>query len=108
FCIEESGVVAALPFRQSGNNATLFDAKLTVGNSPEERTMPNKEDLDGITAAVKEARRQSDWVVVTIHAHEGAYGSLDIPTQFLVRFARACIDAGADVFYAHGPHVTRS
>src|SRR6187402_189145 len=30
-----------------------------------------------------------------------------VPAQFLVTFARAMVDAGADVFAGHGPHVLR-
>jgi hypothetical protein len=44
---------------------------------------------------------------VTIHAHEGIPGNRAVPAQFLVTFARAMIDAGADLFVGHGPHVLR-
>ena len=30
-----------------------------------------------------------------------------MPAQFLVTFARAMVDAGADLFVGHGPHVLR-
>jgi poly-gamma-glutamate synthesis protein (capsule biosynthesis protein) len=43
---------------------------------------------------------------VTIHAHEGN-GDRSVPAKFLITFARAMIDAGADVFVGHGPHVLR-
>ena len=32
----------------------------------------------------------------------------DEPPEFLQTFARACIDAGADAFLGHGPHITRA
>lgn len=68
---------------------------------------PDPRDLKGITAAIKESRGMADYVLVSIHAHEGAPGDREVPAQFLVDFAHAAIDAGADVFVGHGPHVLR-
>lgn len=96
-----------LRYRGDANQATFFGEKLVVGTTPGERTRPLKEDLDELVREVREAKRQADWVVVTIHTHEGKDGALDVPADFLVTFARACIDAGADVFSGHGPHVLR-
>jgi len=45
-------------------------------------------------------------VIVSIHAHDQA-GNIDVPADFLRPFAHAAIDAGADVFVGHGPHVLR-
>ncbi|MFL6193278.1 MAG: CapA family protein [Thermoanaerobaculia bacterium] len=63
-------------------------------------------DLDRVTEAVKIARNNSRLVVASIHAHE-ARQKLERPDPFLEPFARACIDAGADAFFAAGPHVIR-
>jgi poly-gamma-glutamate synthesis protein (capsule biosynthesis protein) len=51
----------------------------------------------------------ADYVVVSIHSHEGAPGanSLQEPAQFVREFAHAAIDAGADVFVGHGNHALR-
>src|SRR5215469_16765806 len=78
-----------------------------AGAAPAIHTAPNPRDLEGIVASVREARRQADWVIVSIHAHEGQPGKREIPAEFLVTFAHAMIDAGADVFVGHGPHVLR-
>lgn len=43
---------------------------------------------------------------MTVHSHEGDRNRL-VPAQFLVTFAHAAIDAGADVLVGHGPHVLR-
>jgi poly-gamma-glutamate synthesis protein (capsule biosynthesis protein) len=73
----------------------------------------NKLDFEGNIKAVKDARRLSDWVVFSLHNHISA---VKVPEGFKTRevvaepiegFARACIDSGADVFIAHGPHVLR-
>lgn len=71
------------------------------------RTRVNKIDADGNLAAIRDARRQADWVVVSIHSHEMNGGALEEPAEFLTSFARECIDAGADIVIGHGPHVLR-
>ncbi|MBM3811182.1 MAG: CapA family protein [Acidimicrobiia bacterium] len=79
-----------------------------AGDTPGIRRELYQPDLNAITASIKEARRQADWVVVSIHAHEGAPRNREEPADFLIEFARASIDAGADLFVGHGPHVLRA
>ena len=76
------------------------------------RTAVNKRDAEENLQAVKEARRMSDWVVVSLHCHElggaklltAAHRSeIDEMADFVVDFAHRSIDAGADIFVAHGP-----
>lgn len=55
---------------------------------------------------VRNASRLADYTIVTIHAHEGGKDRF-VPAKFLVTFAHAMVDAGADVFVGHGPHVLR-
>jgi poly-gamma-glutamate capsule biosynthesis protein CapA/YwtB (metallophosphatase superfamily) len=66
-------------------------------------TKPDATDLAGITHSIREAKAMSDYVVTSIHAHEGAPGNNAAPAEFLVEFAHAAIDAGSDVFVGHGP-----
>jgi poly-gamma-glutamate synthesis protein (capsule biosynthesis protein) len=84
----------------------FFGRRFVVGDAPGLRTEPVKEDLDEIAAVVRNASRLADLTLVTIHAHEGHVDRL-VPAQFLVTFARAMVDAGADLFVGHGPHVLR-
>ncbi|HSC29907.1 MAG TPA: CapA family protein [Vicinamibacterales bacterium] len=88
------------------SSLNVLGTRVVAGAEPAVRTEPNKEDLEEITAAVRGAARMADYTIVTIHAHEGDRNRL-VPAQFLVTFARATIDAGADVFVGHGPHVLR-
>jgi poly-gamma-glutamate capsule biosynthesis protein CapA/YwtB (metallophosphatase superfamily) len=67
---------------------------------------PLKEDLERLTASVREARRRADFVVVSAHLHWGRHGKSDVPVQ-KKSFAHAAIDAGADLFVGHGPHTLR-
>ncbi len=85
---------------------TFFGRQFVAGAKAEIRTEPDAGDLEEIAAVVRNASRLADYTLVTIHAHEGAQNRA-VPAQFLVTFARAMIDAGADVFAGHGPHVLR-
>lgn len=89
-----------------GDSFTFFGRRFVAGATPGVRTEPNKADLDEIAAVVKSASGLADYTIVTIHAHEGGRDRL-VPADFLVTFARAMVDAGADMFVGHGPHVLR-
>ncbi len=92
---------------QSGDELTLFGGqRFVVGETPDVLTEPNPEDVTEIAAVVSNASRLADYTIVTIHAHERDK-DLFVPAKFLVTFARAMIEAGADVFVGHGPHVLR-
>jgi poly-gamma-glutamate capsule biosynthesis protein CapA/YwtB (metallophosphatase superfamily) len=60
------------------------------------RVSPKAEDLEGNLAAVKEAAASADLAVFSIHAHRQGL--------WLTELAHRTIDAGADVFFAQGPH----
>lgn len=71
------------------------------------KTSPDSKDLDRIIKSIKEAKRQSDEVVVSIHSHEMKGEEKSKPADFLIEFARSCIDAGASAIIGHGPHILR-
>ncbi len=100
-------VATRSPFDDDSGALRFLGARFVAGDRPGVKTEPNADDLKAITASIRDARRQADWVIVSIHAHEGMPGNREIPAEFLVTFARAAIDAGADVFVGHGPHVLR-
>jgi poly-gamma-glutamate synthesis protein (capsule biosynthesis protein) len=88
------------------NALTFFGRRFTAGDKPGLTTVPDKEDQAEIGAVVRSAAGLADYTIVTIHAHEGGRDRL-LPADFLVTFARAMVDAGADMFVGHGPHVLR-
>ena len=55
---------------------------------------------------VKSASSLADIVIVSLHCHESG-ANRAVPADFIPIFARAVVDAGADVFVGHGPHVLR-
>ncbi|HUE87516.1 MAG TPA: CapA family protein [Vicinamibacterales bacterium] len=84
----------------------FFGRRFAAGGEPGVTTVPHQQDLDEIAAVVRSAAGLADYTIVTIHAHEGGRDRL-VPADFLVTFARAMVDAGADLFVGHGPHVLR-
>jgi poly-gamma-glutamate capsule biosynthesis protein CapA/YwtB (metallophosphatase superfamily) len=90
-----------------GTELRFLNARFVQGSTPAIHTEPLAQDVDEIAAVVRNASRLADKVLVTIHAHEGMPGNRSAPAEFLVSFAHAMIDAGADVFAGHGPHVVR-
>ena len=66
-------------------------------------------DREAVLAQVREADAEAEWVVASLHAHQGPGGTRNVPETpaFLETFARECIDAGADAFVGTGPHVLR-
>lgn len=84
----------------------FLEAQFKAGAQMELRTSPRQKDLDEICLWVSEAKMRSDITVVSIHAHEQGT-SKEEPAHFLTVFARAVIDAGADLVVGHGPHLIR-
>ncbi len=78
-----------------------------LDDKTEKHTAPNKKDMERMIANIKEARRQADYVLVSIHSH--TFDGLDTvsPAEYLKIFAHECIDAGADAILGHGPHELR-
>jgi poly-gamma-glutamate synthesis protein (capsule biosynthesis protein) len=94
---------------KAGTNPTLKFGGLTFqpGDAASVHTTPDKSDLDGLVASVRNAHRQAEWVIVSSHTHESGATGEETPPEFLIAAAHAAIDAGADVFVAHGPHILR-
>ena len=78
--------------------------KFVPGDSFSMSTEPVEEDVADICRWIRDAQRQAPWTVVTVHTHERGR-SRSLPPDFLIKFARRCIDEGADVVFGHGPHL---
>jgi hypothetical protein len=85
----------------------LGDLKFKSSNRAQVRTTPNAKDVAAIVRWVEEARGLADLVLVSLHAHEQMPESKELPAEFIGAFARAMIDAGADLVVGHGPHLLR-
>lgn len=90
----------------TGETLNFGGRRYVVGAQPGTRTEPNKEDVEAIARVVRSASSLADIVIVSLHCHESG-ANRSIPADFIPIFARAVVDAGADVFVGHGPHVLR-
>lgn len=85
------------------------DMKFEAADEAGIRYSVDKDDQEAIVEWVREAQRNADWVVATLHAHQGPGGharTAETP-EFVREFGRACVDAGTDAFVVTGPHVLR-
>lgn len=79
------------------------------GDHYEVRLFPNRDDLRELKRQIVVANRKADFVVASLHSHEGSGASFNDQTvsEFHRTAAHNCIDGGADVFLGHGPHTFR-
>jgi poly-gamma-glutamate capsule biosynthesis protein CapA/YwtB (metallophosphatase superfamily) len=90
----------------TGDTLNFGGRRYVAGPKPGTRTEPNKQDVEEIARVVKSASALADIVIVSLHCHESGENR-SLPADFIPIFAKAVIDAGADVFVGHGPHVLR-
>ncbi|NIA70967.1 CapA family protein [Pelagibius litoralis] len=74
------------------------------GEKPGAYSEPDESDLQAMVKGIEAARRQADFVFVSIHHHEHDE-TIEIPSQFVQTFSRKCIDAGAHAVIGHGAHI---
>ncbi|HWP57954.1 MAG TPA: CapA family protein [Candidatus Acidoferrales bacterium] len=88
--------------------------RYVLGKTFDIRTECNRGDVEENLRQIREARRQADFVIMSLHNQEmigrswlTATRRVDVDQQpeFVVEFARQAIDAGADIFACHGPHM---
>lgn len=74
------------------------------------RERVNQNDLADICRWINDAKRQAEFVVMSLHAHQGRNRQGNTPDLpgFLVDVAHRFVDAGADVVVGHGPHMLRA
>ena len=85
----------------------LLRTKFVTGEDLGAHTKPNASDMEGNLESIREASRQADWVLFSLHAHEGAWNDFERPADFAEEFARSAIDAGAHAVIGHGHHAMR-
>lgn len=100
----EMGYVLPLPDPE--RSTRLLGGVVSSGPRAAVSSAPDSGDLARITAAVEQARASADLVLVYLHTQEHE-AAVDQPASFVRAFARACIEAGAHVVTASGPHVVR-
>jgi len=88
--------------------------RYVLGDRFDIRTKCNAKDVEENLRQIREARRQADFVIVSLHNQDmigrswlkgGSRVEIEEQPEFVVDFAHQCIDAGADIFAGHGPHM---
>jgi poly-gamma-glutamate synthesis protein (capsule biosynthesis protein) len=82
-------------YRSKPNELLLFGTYFREGDKPGLDYDMNETEVREILANIREGKARSDFLVVTMHAHES-------PAPFVQTIARAAIDNGADAFVGHG------
>ncbi|PAD21299.1 CapA family protein [Terribacillus saccharophilus] len=103
----EQGVKEGILNKVNGDFQPFSRLLFKEGEKEGKYSKPNSRDLKRILGRISEAKRQADYVLISIHSHEIGGNSLDEPADFLKIFSRACIDEGAHAVIGHGPHVIR-
>ncbi|MBN2336200.1 CapA family protein [Candidatus Bathyarchaeota archaeon] len=93
-------------YQEEGNYHFLSD-KYVEGDNVGLHTKPNKKDMEGNLEAIRDAAKMADWVLFSLHAHEGMPNDSERPAEFMEEFARTAIDAGCHCFIGHGHHAMR-
>ncbi|WP_117168610.1 CapA family protein [Paraliobacillus sediminis] len=91
-------------------NSLLFAGKtfkVTANTKGYQKRVPLKEDIDRLIREIRAAKRQSDYVVISLHSHEMTGTDKEKPADFFQEAARRFIDEGAHCVIGHGPHVVR-
>jgi poly-gamma-glutamate synthesis protein (capsule biosynthesis protein) len=85
----------------------FFGKRFEIGEENKKITTPHKGDMKGNLESIREAKRQSDFVIFSLHSHEGLDHDFDKPAMFAEEFSHRCIDEGADMVICHGSHIIR-
>jgi poly-gamma-glutamate synthesis protein (capsule biosynthesis protein) len=100
--------------KPANNRYDFLGKSFAIGDELGERTFCNEADVEENLRQVRNARSFADKVMVSLHCHEMGGPSLltakhrselDQLADFAIDFGRRAIDAGADIFVAHGPQV---
>jgi poly-gamma-glutamate capsule biosynthesis protein CapA/YwtB (metallophosphatase superfamily) len=96
------------------NSCDLLGNRFELGSEFAIASFPNQRDVEENLRQVRHARAAADRVIVSFHGHDLGGPTLftarrrseveDI-ADYAIKFGHECIDAGADIFVAHGPQM---
>jgi len=93
------------------NRLSFLGNVVELSDKNDIHTEPYGPDLEGNLKSIEEARRNADYVFVSIHNHEKLRpgmmyfdDTIEYTAKFVEVFCRKAIDAGADAILGHGAH----
>ncbi|RWQ46230.1 CapA family protein [Mesorhizobium sp.] len=93
------------PDREAANLVMLGGVTYKTGDKAGYSYEPNARDVADILRNVRRGKQFSDFCIATNHTHEPDWSQE--PADYEQSFARRLIDAGADAYIGHGPHLLR-
>jgi len=90
------------PVKAGPDEFLFFGTWYRIGDKPGFSYKLNPVDEREILQAIRNGKENSDFLVAQIHSHEGPG-----PVDGVEKLAHEAIDAGADEWVGHGPHVLR-
>jgi poly-gamma-glutamate capsule biosynthesis protein CapA/YwtB (metallophosphatase superfamily) len=106
FATLKQSPVASAASKTSGNELVVSGKAIRKGERTVVEMLADQGDTNEILGQIRQARAEADYVLLTVHSHEPSNQS-QAPAEFLKRFARAAIDAGASMVIGQGPHQLR-
>ncbi|WP_315837964.1 CapA family protein [Bradyrhizobium prioriisuperbiae] len=85
---------------------TSYRSDPGVGDSVIRTFEIDARDERDILSNIRQGKQAADFTVVSMHSHEFDQSNL-VPAAFMQAIAHKAIDAGADIFVGHGPHLLR-
>lgn len=98
---------------ENGYNFPVRGQHFQPGEETKREYIPHPVDLAENLQAVRDATQISDWVMFSLHDHyeevhpPKGYREKEIPLKAVEDIAHQVIDAGADIYMGHGPHILR-
>jgi poly-gamma-glutamate synthesis protein (capsule biosynthesis protein) len=101
-----------LPPEEAADRVQLFGIWYKLGTPGTKSFEMDPDDLREILRSIRNGKYLSNFLIATIHAHQGPVTAQqwlfeDQVPDFLIELAHKAIDNGADAFVGHGPHVLR-
>jgi capsule synthesis protein PGA_cap len=99
------------PANEGADQMDLFGVRFIArGKVGQQSYAMNPADLQGTLRSIRNGKEYADFMIATIHAHQGAtelqqWLFEDTTPDYLIALAHGAIDSGADAFVGHGPHV---
>jgi poly-gamma-glutamate capsule biosynthesis protein CapA/YwtB (metallophosphatase superfamily) len=90
---------------------SVFEGSVTIerGERPHVRYFVDERDSHAVLANIRDAANRADFVLMSLHTHEGTDENWYAPraASFIEAFARKAIEAGAHAVVGHGAHQMR-
>ena len=100
----KSGYIPPLP----DNVGEIGDVRFACGDDYDIEYRMNDADILRLKKSISEAKKNSDYVMMSIHTHQVYGDAFSVNPPFIEELAHLCIDEGCGAVIIHGPHCLRA